>query len=162
MLKKAVVLVTVILTVTTFPNAFCFLYQTFGDPPNQVPPLDYNKPQISFLVENSITTAFSLFQTSLLFIGASWGLVAIEKEILCQTADRIVFCLGSICLLFSCFSYHRYHDYLCQQVQDSAVDGFIPDLRSPFVMENYYAQAWGVVAGAICIGTSIVSAKWFK
>lgn len=125
---------------------------------------DYSKPQISFVAEDAANSSFSLLQIALVFVAASWGLIAIERDELQHPLDRMLFLLGSTTLGMSCYSYHRFHSELVGLIQQSSLrhENAFPDLRDNAVLEMYYSQVFSIVGGALCFAFSVIGSKWLK
>ena len=159
--KGSFFVVSILLTLMAFPPIFVCLRGSIVGSPAHIKGFDYKKPQIEFVLHNSLETAFSLLQISLVLIGATWAMIVVDKKnVIDDLHERFTFICGTVCLVFSCYAYHLFHRDMIFIIQESTADGFVPDLLHDAVLEHYYAQLYGIVAGSICVGLSIVSSRW--
>jgi hypothetical protein len=124
---------------------------------------------VASIITNYQETARMLLQSSVGLIAASWGIVAIQhdyaKRLLRTGPRQLIFIIGTLCLLFSCYSYLRFnHDmtFYLQIAQKTMSDpdlknGAIPDLQHGTVIAHLNAQVVGIGLGALCIALPVVS-----
>lgn len=159
-----VVVVAVLLCVTSYPDAFAAVSKHFIKSPDVVPSQKWGDLS-EIVVSNYVETARSILEAALTLLAASWGFVAIQKDhaswLLSTRKTKIIFLLGSMCLILSCLSFLRFNYDLTFYLQIAQQTQSVPNLNHASIITHLNAQVFGITSGAVCIALTVVSASWF-